>query len=833
VLNAQSPENNISDGAVDPSIYDFDKDLHKYYQDMQLFILDKMAEPMPDELKHQIEHAREHSNRTLSKHEIVTMVENFWKFDFVSNHDQPISKSVNLKSNQISSCDNGGFENDFVGYERYRGMFVRSSTDCNPLDAFGNGAQPISWEQLIDIPNTYPQDYVNDINIVYAGIDPYLPTSSNLNQVQFGNSALRINNIVANNSSQCGFGFQGINKVEKKFIVESETSEFVVWYAVVLNDPLGGHINQFGNRKPFFNIQFLKGENVVEELCWDSGEDFFTDIAISSVNCNDNNNPSPNVRYQNWRCSIFNLKNYLNDELTLRITTADCGVGEHFGYAYIDGICEACAEVFLTSLDRCALSTYELCGSYNTVEGANSNLNLLSMSYVLVDEFNNMDTLPIPNSNIDTMAKTFCVEVDPTFIQPDICYDIYTIGYFSTTVGGLPIVIRSSTFIPGQFNDFCDYKGMDYSSTVTCDNNNTSLDISDDQFSLVLDLSIPDNANWVIYQSPSIDIASGSGDQIVTIGPFDYQDCDVLTFYDPICDTSIVLQYDVVCTGCTNLFRVCANDIICDDRGTSNTSDDQWSIILYVDSNTNGTYSVDPPFTLGTYNTPMTINMGEINQYGSTHTIRIEDSNQGCFLDYTIEVPAGCQAECTYGYTQTISDCKLDKNGFSYYNVTFESTGGFNNCIPDFYIVNSNGSTSLLNISVSGSFIELGPFYISQGAIRIRIVGCNNCEEEIVIFPPFCSTKKRITVNQENHEYINRNNAYVVSNSYNSFIVSWEDDYMFRDIKLFNMNGQLILNRYRVRNHQKIDDILLPTGIYIIQVIDELGNVSVLKYFTH
>lgn len=111
--------------------------------------------------------------------------------------------------------------------------------------------------------------------------------------------------------------------------VTPETSLFIYKYAVVLEDP--GHIPE---QQPRFDVQVYDSwGNPIDPVCGS-----YTVVAGSDlegfVSCG-------MVRYRDWTTVGLNLTSYIGQEVSIEFLTADCTVGGHFGYAYIDAYCSS------------------------------------------------------------------------------------------------------------------------------------------------------------------------------------------------------------------------------------------------------------------------------------------------------------------------------------------------------------------------------------------------------------------------------------------------------------------------------------------------------------
>lgn len=116
------------------------------------------------------------------------------------------------------------------------------------------------------------------------------------------------------------------------FKVTPKNALFSFSYAVVLQNP-SGHDSK---DKPYFGFKIYRGTpaspgGIIRQFVKyaDAADSYFT------------NGPS-DIVYKSWDCEQVSLVPacLMGDTVTVEFTTADCALGQHFGYAYIDGLCE-------------------------------------------------------------------------------------------------------------------------------------------------------------------------------------------------------------------------------------------------------------------------------------------------------------------------------------------------------------------------------------------------------------------------------------------------------------------------------------------------------------
>jgi gliding motility-associated-like protein len=111
--------------------------------------------------------------------------------------------------------------------------------------------------------------------------------------------------------------------------VTSNNALFVYRYAVVLEDP-----NHPPGQQPNFRIRVIdQSGNVVDPVC---GQ-YWVEAGVGIPGFQ----TCGSVRWKDWTTVGINLTPFIGQNVLIEFTTADCGYGAHFGYAYIDCFCVA------------------------------------------------------------------------------------------------------------------------------------------------------------------------------------------------------------------------------------------------------------------------------------------------------------------------------------------------------------------------------------------------------------------------------------------------------------------------------------------------------------
>ncbi len=266
-----------------------------------------------------------------------------------------------------SLCRNGGFENGNTAFTHSGGFF------------FATGSNNCAFARTIPFNPTFNNSPTNAVarkmEIVTNGNDPVVAA---LFRTHSGNNALRINSNIADDTSiykNCVNFNREIDKASVSFTVNRGVRYLSFWYAAVLQKP---EHNDSAGGNPFFTAR-LRDETTgaTQSICLDPG---MQNLVTAIDSCSRSNS----IKYQPWRCDSFDLRGSEGHEMTLEFIAADCKLGNHFGYAYIDDICAGCNSnqfpwVTLQSGDVCFTDGYQFSGNYFIPTGAGFTFQSLSI----------------------------------------------------------------------------------------------------------------------------------------------------------------------------------------------------------------------------------------------------------------------------------------------------------------------------------------------------------------------------------------------------------------------------------------------------------------------
>lgn len=214
----------------------------------------------------------------------------------IANPINPAARAIPDITTAIMAgpCINADFESgNLTGWTRTSGFHP----GYNPLGCCPNGG----GQQAI----------MSNGNDPYGGFPRVFPG---------GNFSLRLGDNV--NGGQA-------DRIEQTFLVSPANANFSYKYAVVLEEP--GHSQ---NQQPSFQVEMLDSTGA-QIPCT------FYNVAAGQGIPGFFNSPSPGVIYKPWTTVLVDLTPYMNQNVTIVFTTYDCSLGGHFGYAYIDGVCQA------------------------------------------------------------------------------------------------------------------------------------------------------------------------------------------------------------------------------------------------------------------------------------------------------------------------------------------------------------------------------------------------------------------------------------------------------------------------------------------------------------
>lgn len=215
-------------------------------------------------------------------------------------------------------CDNVDFENPtsghFSNWAAWEGIacFYEPTLSCNN---FSTSMLPgSSYLTLTDATGGIPYDG--------------LVSGNRLPQVAPGGNY----SILLENQANGGHA----SKLEYTFTVDSLKPIHGVRFALVLEEPNGGHSNE---EKPYFQIKYNDLTTNEDITCGDyrvvadAGDPEFGSSKFQPVFIG-----SP-TKFLQWDTSLLDLSERIGHNIKVTFVVSDCALGGHLGYAYIDGGC--------------------------------------------------------------------------------------------------------------------------------------------------------------------------------------------------------------------------------------------------------------------------------------------------------------------------------------------------------------------------------------------------------------------------------------------------------------------------------------------------------------
>ncbi len=740
-------------------------------------------------------------NHTVTPEEIKARAAEAEKHAFIqSNMDEYMNiyfpeKTQASLNTTVEICDNGGFEQDFLHYNGFISTYSLGSSSCTPNVA--------GWT-----PSTMP--LANRFAIMTSGVDPLV----GIQKVKFGNKSLRINNRTGHETA-CE-GDEGIDRVTKSFIVTEANRRFTVWYAVALENPTNPpHVNQ----QPFLNIKCDKAP--ADELCFDA--DFLLCAKKYTDPCN-----FDNIDVVDWACHRFDIPaSEIGNIATIEMIVADCGLGGHFGYAYIDGFCEPCTGSSLGSIDlngsssdpsigidyySCSGNLARICGSYTlpTLCGTWSirNINIPGYTY--------------SNLTIDEVNKTFCFDFPiSNFGLINQCLDINALISFNSSLGmNLPPQLSNTIKICKNL-----YKAYNYSVVVgSCNSNGTPDFLSDDYYYITVNISAPNGAPWSIQRKTSqypgesglYTITNGNGDDIITLGPFLIQEgCWDIIMNFPRCNLTQKICPPPFCSGCEAFAGVQITNVKC-IKGPPDT----WTFDIFVPGT--GSYTI----------------FGMTKSKGSIHTlpsppeplnpncksITLIDELTACSQTLMICPPVPCSVEnCNIEVYPGKITCIPTSNGYTYMVKL--------NTVPGNLCYKTSGGIVSVPIPANG---EIGP--LSGGnEVMISPAPCGSnpsCFKMIYLPKPNCNDPNIEESQGRVKASANDFNFKIVPNPFFSNEVTIKSEINIDNDVLYliyNNSGQLVQSG-NFNGTEKTIPFEQASGLYLIKFQDYDGNIQNYKF---
>ena len=363
----------------------------------------------------------------------------YWRSQYFK--ENPNASSIYSPRIVSPSCANGDFESGtFAGF---------TGSYAYDTDGYISGDCTIEAGDFTLTPVALASADVSDFDIMTIGTDPIV-VSGTLNKVCSGLYSARIN------SDLDAPGFtrpeQSVSRLSKKVVLSTDHEIIYFKYALVMTNP-NGH----DNTKPTFKASIKDNSG---ETC-----DWLCNSANSTNPYYMNAGVGPGANrsiYKQWECANLQACGLAGDTVELEFIMTDCGLGGHWGYAYIDDICDTCqidtcnttGSIMLNPTDTCVGDTMMVCGSYNLAAIQCVGASVDSISLFL---YQNGLQVAGPFTLYSPTGGTFCYTVDPSMLPPGTTigegFDFYTEIYFNHGAGSYSVQNNINSN-PGINNDY-------------------------------------------------------------------------------------------------------------------------------------------------------------------------------------------------------------------------------------------------------------------------------------------------------------------------------------------------------------------------------------------
>lgn len=300
--------------------------------------------------------------------------------------------------NAVEMCTNGGFEQT----EKVNGQnYIK-----NFLYNIGDPPGPTQCRSISNAADSYIPQYTPGSNALMATSVPSNIIDEYMGDIKsFDQYALKINHQY---SSTYGSIVQG-----KRFKTNNENQLKFNYKAVLQSVYDTSHTDN----QAFFKARVInKNGVVVSEFC----------LVGDEKNCIFTKVPNGGSGYvtlytAKWQSGILDISAIPNNEdFTVEFMASRCGLGGHFGYAYVDDICilqsteNFVGSVVTDPLYRvCPTLPMTVCGSYTLPNSGGVSAALKTLTLKLHDAAGNAVYTTTTTSTLDTVNKKFCFTLLP------------------------------------------------------------------------------------------------------------------------------------------------------------------------------------------------------------------------------------------------------------------------------------------------------------------------------------------------------------------------------------------------------------------------------------
>jgi large repetitive protein len=322
------------------------------------------------------------------------------------------TKKSSLSLAAVQMCTNGSFEEfetvsgtNILKHFEYTTGNPQNPTQCKSVDVIANqGINQYNPANNGLMATTVPSNFIDE----YIG-----------NISAFDQYTLKINYKESFNTSSI--------VQAKRFKTNNETSLKFNYKSVLQSITENGHINE----QPFFKVRILNNTGtIVSEFC----------LVGDPQNCSFSQAPNLEggsvVLYnKNWQSGILDISTIPNnEEFTIEFTASRCGLGGHFGYAYIDDICllhsteNLQGSIELDPLFQiCPSLPISVCGSYTLPNSGGISATVTSITMNVYNASNTVVYTSSSPTTINTTTNRFCFDLTGANL-PNITTGNYNVG---------------------------------------------------------------------------------------------------------------------------------------------------------------------------------------------------------------------------------------------------------------------------------------------------------------------------------------------------------------------------------------------------------------------
>lgn len=298
----------------------------------------------------------------------------------------------------VEMCTNGGFEQtETVGGKQYIKNFLYN---------IGQPPGPTQCKSISNSAISYiPQYSPGNTQLMATSVPSNLIDEFMGDIKAFDQYALKINHT---NSSTYGSIVQG-----KRFKTNNENQLKFNYKAVLQSVYDTSHTDN----QAYFKARVINKDGiVVSEFC----------LVGDEKNCIFTKVPSGGYGYvtlytAKWQSGILDISSIPNnEEFTVEFMASRCGLGGHFGYAYVDDICMLqSTESFVGSVETdplykiCPALPLQVCGSYTLPNSGGVAATLKTLTLKLLDPAGNAIYTTTAPTTLDTVNKKFCFTLLP------------------------------------------------------------------------------------------------------------------------------------------------------------------------------------------------------------------------------------------------------------------------------------------------------------------------------------------------------------------------------------------------------------------------------------